>query len=376
MGHKLTTIAGEPSWVLRSNLVELAVTRQGGHLAPVTFDRTKRPIRPFHISQFASEFKPGPILPILKVLRGDFFCLPFGGNVKPFRGEQHLLHGETANGRWKFASSESRDGEHCLTLEMPLRVRRGHVTKRVMLRDGENVIYQEHIVRGMSGPNCPGHHPNLECHSRGNIALSPFLRGSTSAHLLGKPEDQLYCGLKTGFNFHKLGKVPLIYGGKSDLSVYPSRRGFTDVIHILADPKREVAWNTVTFPEEGWLYFALRDPRVLRQTMIWFSNGGTYSKPWQGRHLNVLGLEDVTCFYGEGMAGSAQPNTWTRRGVPTSLRFDARKPTSIRYIMGVSRVPRGFDRVKHVSFEKGRVVFHGNRGKASANVNWPFVREA
>ena len=32
--------------------------------------------------------------PVIRVLRGDFFCMPFGGNEGSFRGERHLVHGE------------------------------------------------------------------------------------------------------------------------------------------------------------------------------------------------------------------------------------------------------------------------------------------
>jgi len=365
---------GQPSWTFCSDRVELAITQQGGHIAPVIFDRRGRRIQPFHISPFSREKTLAKVPPVVRVLRGDFLCLPFGGNAKPFRGERHLPHGETANGRWRFVSHESSNGRHALTLQMPLRVRRGLVTKRVFLRDGEDVVYQEHVISGMSGPNCPGHHPNLEFRSQGRIAISPFLWGSTYPHLIERPDQQSYCGLKTGVTFRKLGKVPLIYGGESDLSIYPSRRGFMDVIQIVADPKLDVAWNTVAFPEEGWLYFALCDPKVLRQTVMWFSNGGRYSPPWNGRHVNVLGLEDVTCYVSEGLLASALPNPWTRRGAVTALNFSPKRPTSIRYIMGVARIPRGFQFVRDVRFEKDGIVLIGNRGRASARVDWRFVK--
>ncbi|MBI4025363.1 MAG: hypothetical protein HY360_10320 [Verrucomicrobia bacterium] len=374
MSERLQIVSGQPSWRLRSDRVQMTVTRLGGHIAPVVFDRKRRRIQPFHVSPFSLEKTERGLAPILKVLRGDFFCLPFGGNVKPFRGERHSIHGEPCNRCWDHVSQKSEDGVHTLTLRMNLRVRRGVVTKRILLRDGEDAVYQEHTISGMKGPNCPGHHPNLQFRSRGRIAVSPFLWGSTYPHLIERPEDQSYCGLKPGVSFRILGKVPLIYGGESDLSIYPARRGFMDVIQIVADPKLPVAWNTVTFPEEGWLYFALRDPKVLRQTLMWFSNGGRYSPPWNGRHVNVLGLEDVTSYFGEGLPLSAQPNPWNKRGVPTALDFNPSQPTSIRYIMGIAPVPRGFTRVKDLRFEDNRVVFIGDHGRASARVDWQFAR--
>jgi cobalt/nickel transport system permease protein len=43
-------------------------------------------------------------LQVLRVLRGDFFCLPFGGNATAWHGEKHPLHGETANREWRLES--------------------------------------------------------------------------------------------------------------------------------------------------------------------------------------------------------------------------------------------------------------------------------
>ena len=34
------TISSQPSWILANDSVEVAVTKLGGHMAPVTFDRT------------------------------------------------------------------------------------------------------------------------------------------------------------------------------------------------------------------------------------------------------------------------------------------------------------------------------------------------
>ncbi len=72
---KLQKSAGEPSWVLRSNRVEAAITRTGGHIGPVSFRLDRRVVRPFHVAPWAEE-KTGKLPDILKVLRGDF-CLVF-----------------------------------------------------------------------------------------------------------------------------------------------------------------------------------------------------------------------------------------------------------------------------------------------------------
>src|SRR4051794_39017502 len=52
----LQTIHSQPSFVLASDQVELAVTRVGGHMAPVTFHRlSDRPVQPYYISPWQDE---------------------------------------------------------------------------------------------------------------------------------------------------------------------------------------------------------------------------------------------------------------------------------------------------------------------------------
>ncbi len=98
----LRTVCGQPSWRLQSKRVEAFVTRTGGQLAPVTFDLGRgRKVQPFAIAPWWNETLGRDQPAMLRVLRGDFFCMPFGGNDKPYRGERHPPHGETANRNWR-----------------------------------------------------------------------------------------------------------------------------------------------------------------------------------------------------------------------------------------------------------------------------------
>ena len=95
MKATVKTIAGQPCWVAANETVELAVTRLGGHMAPVTFYRgTRKPVRPYYISPWQGEgLKIDE--PVLVPLRGDFFCMPFGVGGT-YRGEQYAVHGPPA----------------------------------------------------------------------------------------------------------------------------------------------------------------------------------------------------------------------------------------------------------------------------------------
>src|ERR1700677_4672901 len=158
----LRVVRGHPSWRIASNQVEAFVTETGGHVGPVTFDRRNRRIKPYSIAPWVEERDTSTLEPIIKVLRGDFFCMPFGGNATPFAGEKHPVHGETANARWHFESLEKADGKSTLHLSLKTRVRRGRVDKTISLVDGQNIVYSRHVVSNAAGPMSFGHHAMLK----------------------------------------------------------------------------------------------------------------------------------------------------------------------------------------------------------------------
>jgi hypothetical protein len=125
------------------------------------------------------------------------------------------------------------------------------------------------------------------------------------------------------------------------------------------------AWTAVTFPRERYVWFALKDPRVLRGTIFWLSNGGRHYPPWNGRHVNVLGLEEVTSYFHFGMAESARKNPLSKRGFATCVSLDPRKPLVVTYIMGVAKIPVGFDRVASIKAARGghAVLLESDSGK-------------
>ena len=147
-------VASQPSWTIASRDVKLSVTRAGGHVAPVVFERRGRKIEPYSIAPWCNEKIATDLPPLLKVLRGDFFCMPFGVNDKPYRGEQHSLHGETASRNWSFVSHKKTASFTELRLRLNTRVRKGSVDKIIRLIDGHNVVYTRHEIfaePGLSG---------------------------------------------------------------------------------------------------------------------------------------------------------------------------------------------------------------------------------
>lgn len=377
------TIYGQRSWRVASKEVEAYVTQTGGHLAPVTFNLGGRQFQPYSVAPWAEEKLDPSLPPLLKVLRGDFFCLPFGGNSTAFRGEQHPPHGETANKEWHFEALELGPDQTSLHLSMETTVRPGRVDKNITLMEGHSAIYSRHVISGMKGPMNPGHHATLrfpEAPGSGRVSTSPFVHGQVLPLPFELPEQKGYSSLKVGATFTALEQVPLQTGEMTDLSVYPARRGYEDLVLLANDTEAPFTWTAVTFPKERSVWFALKNPRVLRETILWISNGGRHYPPWNGRHINVMGLEEVTSYFHLGLAESARPNPLSKLGYATSLSLDPRTPLTINYIMGMAVTPAGFDRVVEIEPMAGQdsirlLSASGKRATAQVALGWLELEE-
>jgi hypothetical protein len=359
---KMRKIAGQPSWVLSSDCVEAAVTESGGHLGPVTFSVGDRKIEPFHTAPFAEEKSAQDLPALLQSLRGDFFCLPFGGNEMPWRGEQHPLHGETANANWKFIDLKTEDNLVDLKLACQTTVRPLRVEKLIRLRKGESAVYCRHAVIGGTGPMNFGHHAMLKFpayEGSGRISTSPISFGQVYPGHFEDPVKGGYTSLKPGAEFASLDRVPLAVGGDADLTRYPAREGFEDLVMVSSTPGTDFAWTAVTFQDEGFVWFALKDPRVLVSTILWHSNGGRHYPPWNGRHRFVLGLEEVTSHFHDGLAQSARKNSLNARGISTVVKLNPHQPLIVNLIMAVAEVPKRFEKVTRIVPEPGGVIIHG-----------------
>jgi hypothetical protein len=349
-------VNGASSWRISTRDVEAFVTKTGGHLGPATFERRGRKIRPFAVAPWCEEREAAALPPILKILRGDFFCLPFGGNATAFRGEHHPVHGETANSVWRLESLDASE----LHVSLNPRIRPGRVDKKITLREGHPALYVRHVISGMRGPMNPGHHAMLKFPDEpgsGIVSTSRFVQGQVYPKEAEQAAKGGYQSLQVGARFDSLERVPQIAGGFADLSRFPARRGYEDIVLVVSDPDLTFAWTAVTFPKQRYVWFALKDPRVLRETVFWISNGGRHYAPWNGRHVNVMGLEEVTSHFHEGLAESARKNPLSEKGIPTCLHLDPRRPTVINYIMAVAEIPSGFNRVASlIASDEGREV--------------------
>ncbi len=374
----MENIHSKPSYVLKNDQVELAVTRLGGHMAPVTFySGTKKSVQPYYISPWQDE-KDGIDEPVLRPLRGDLFCMPFGADNKVGR-EKHEIHGESATMAWEPLAISNRGSVSELSLQMKTRVRPGTITKRLMLVEGHNVVYCRHELEGYKGSMCLGHHATLAIPPDPGSLLfssSPIRFGITSPGAPGPYAGGEYYCLPAGVRFSKLNKVPTIWRERpfSDRSTFPAEEGFTDILAIFPRKQQGIVWNAASFAKQGFVWFSLKDPAMLPSTVLWMSNRGRHGAPWNGRN-RCLGIEDVCAYFAEGLGPSIKPNMLNEQGIPTALELSPKNPTAINYIQGVTRVPRGFDRVADIAFKNEKIELTAESGKTvTSPVHYSFLK--
>jgi hypothetical protein len=132
----------------------------------------------------------------------------------------------------------------------------------------------------------PGHRATLTLPDIPGVARLSFSKAKACAHLLGPLEEA-----KNGTSAHS---------SMTDLTSYPARRGFEDLTIVYADPALAFAWVAVTVADEGYVWGALKkpDPAGLNITLV-FKRRASLSL-WNGQHVNVLSVEDMTAFFPRG----------------------------------------------------------------------------
>lgn len=365
-GEKLAMVHGEPSYPLANGDVALYLTRRAGHMSPVRFRLGKRWVQPYAMAPWQPTEIDQALPPVLRVLRGDYFCLPFGSS----KGIKDV-HGETANEGWELISQ----GPGRLVLEMEVKAPKCRVRKTLSIKSGQRAVYQEHRIEGLQGRYNFGHHAILLFPDKGgpyHVNVSPFRFGSVKPDAFSDPLAREYGALKTGGRFTALDKVPLANGGTTSLQRYPARQGFEDLVMMTSKPG-DFAWTAATL--DGYIWVSLKDPRTLPSTLFWHSNGGRHGAPWNGSHLRRLGLEEVCGHYSDGLEVSRK-NKLRAQGVPTTLAFKAKEPKSIRLIHLVHPVPQKFGMVVKVDKDGTgtQITVTGSGGRSiKVPVDWAFL---
>ncbi|RYD48025.1 MAG: hypothetical protein EOP85_04380 [Verrucomicrobiaceae bacterium] len=361
-------VHGELSFHLATPEVSLDVTCRAGHLAPVVFHLPGGDVSPYSLSPWRPEEYPD-IPPLLSVLRGDFFCLPFGGQ------ENGPPHGDPANAEWHEISRS--DDSLCLVMDAADTGAR--LRKTVSVHPGQHAVYQENVVSNLEGDFSYGTHPVLDftgiAEGQARVTVSPYRWASVYPELFSNPADGETQCLQPGAAFTDLREVPLMAGGTTDLTCYPAREGNDDLVmmaHYPASAEQPFAWSAAVM--DGYVWFSLKNPVDFPCTLLWISNGGRSAPPWRSHHLGRMGIEDVCSHFAEGVAHS-RLDILQKQGVATTRNFRKDQSVTLRTIQAAANVPAGFGAVTGiVPHGHGEVAVTGESGDTViVPLDWDFV---
>ncbi len=150
----------------------------------------------------------------------------------------------------------------------------------------------------------------------------------------------------------------------ADLRIYPTFENHEDLLMLISDDTFPFSWSTASCPESGWLWFTLKNPKILSSTILWMSNGGRNYPPFSGRHKNVIGIEEVTSYFHLGHKASIETNELNKLGFKTFIELFPNKNINIPYIFGLTEIPNDFKEVKKIESTKNGINIIDEKGTA------------
>lgn len=319
----------------------------GAMLGPVEFDLGGgQRIQPFAIAPWSEdETDEHAALPdLLKSLRGEWVCVPFGMPDPPdglaadwlegpavTRGYGPHFHGYSSNALWQL-SALNLDG-----IEVKLRYPDDHpvrdITRKVAGIAGAPRLDFELTVNMRSAAWLPiGLHPVFrlpETHASASLAFGgealvqsyPLQAEPGVSQIAPNQTDRSLANvLKLNRESIDLGRLPLDY--VTEELVLVTKHGGEAVL---------------TNHQEGYAVRLQWDPEAFESCLLWLSNRGRTAYPWNGR-FQAIGIEPVTAPFDLGTdVAQNRNNPLARRGISTARYFDAGEVWTTRYAIEVFR---------------------------------------
>ncbi|HYD98470.1 MAG TPA: hypothetical protein VEH84_03730 [Alphaproteobacteria bacterium] len=318
----------------------LAVQRLGAMLAPLTLLLPDgRQVSPLHVAPWADE-PGGEALPgILRRLRGEWPCVPFGvtQDMADFPPDWRrpaapaepgeMAHGASSNLEWAWIAAEP--GSLALALDYPADSAVRRVTRIVRPDPVAAAVDLELRVEMRRTARLPlGLHPVLRLPvAPGAAVLEPgrFALGRTFPGRAGTAPP-LFAADAT---FADLAAVPAAAGGTIDATRLPFDRPAEELLQLTGIDGGFALANRA----EGYRVRLSWDGGHFQSVLLWLSNRGRRHPPWNGRHL-ALGVEPVCAAFDLGTAVSAGDNPIAAAGVPTARLLPAGEVFATRYRIG------------------------------------------
>ncbi|WP_374313911.1 hypothetical protein [Dongia sp.] len=336
----------------------------GGMLGPVNFRLPDgRALQPMYLAPWLNDPATPDLPPLLRHLRGEFPCVPFGRTDFPegldtplFQSSSPgLTRGSTLSAApvdarvkpghdekiWERA--DPRDGwEHGYSANQPwslISADRQHVRIGIDYPESSPIARLERQVS--ADPEQPALDLSLTIWARQDatlpVALHPTFRTTGGVRVLPGPfTAAIAYPVPTETDVSQL----IADGRSADLAVLPALSGPLDLTRLPLPVKTEELLQlkdckapfSLYYETEGVTMTLWWDQDQLPDVMLWVSNGGRAGFPWNGRNY-ALGIEPVNGAFdlGRVAAPPADHPLATRRG----LTLRKGKPLRLDYRIAV-----------------------------------------
>jgi hypothetical protein len=349
--------------VLEAKGIRVVVDLRVGHVRELTIESGGRLIAPLHTAPWvedeqiiADQNLPGS----LRFLSGDFFCAPFGisdlENAPP--------HGWPANSAWQVRHTGRIDGGSVARYALEKPVMGAEVLKEFILRDDHPFLYERHVFIGGHGAISVANHAMIRFAVGGTLAFSPKAYGRTPNKPLESDPMRGRSLLLYPARFDDLW-APMADGTPVDLTRYPIGSRHEDFVMLVEAEGSKLGWAAALRPDRADLFLSLKNPAVLPVTFLWLSNGGRDYRPWNGRHLGVLGVEEGCSLFGDGHKASIEPNDLSRMGVKTSIALDPQGEVEVKNVIGGIAVDPTYSGLVDMQTSTGQVVLVDAMGQST-----------
>lgn len=334
----------ETVWKFDWGRINGEVAALGGMLGPVWFTLSDgHKVQPFAVAPWADDppEKLKLLPPILRQLRGEFPCAPFGvatartdlpphwmdGFDPTLPPADDFTHGYSANHHWHLV--EQTKTAIIIAIDYP----KDHVVRRLtrcISQDGDLRIKIDLQIEMRRDAALPiGLHPifalpteqqsaRLSIPSLKCVRTFPVPVDDVSQCIPDKTTDTLT-------------QIPTQDGGAVDATRLPLAIQTEELLAVsltqgelrLSDAQNDYAvdltWDIDVFP----------------QCLLWLSNRGRKAYPWCGRFC-AIGIEPIAAVFDLGVAHSANPHTQlARSGIATQASLSASDPITTSYAIAV-----------------------------------------
>jgi len=269
----------------------------------------------------------------VRVLGGDFVCVPFGSAAVPPDADaawntaaaaNDPPHGLSAELTW--SAPQPTGDALLLTLEYPPAHPIERLERLIRGVPGQSAVEFELRVHARARHETSiGLHPILRIPDEGTLVLDvAFGSGRTYPGLLPGGHQRLLPGAR----FDSLATAPAVGGGVMDVSRLPLPMPTEEVIQLLDVTPPLTARTSAYVVTLDW------DSDILPHVLLWISDRGIAEPPWDG-HYRGFGVEPIAAAFDFPDEVSTSTNPLRVEGARTSVWLDPFSPLVVRHRISV-----------------------------------------